>query len=134
LRARERSGPDHLLTAREYVTPVHVVSEVALRDVPLLHPHPVIPLCHLGETFDLWKEEVVRMWRFTKNNCITEGFHAKMEMISRRAFGFRNLDNYRLRVSPLCPGGSGLHTFGVNAPNGAASWGEKNPLTIPGLR
>jgi hypothetical protein len=51
------------------------------------------------------------MWRFGKNNSITEGFHnlpavaapqalqaGKMEMISRRAFGFRNFDNYRLRV------------------------------------
>ena len=46
-----------------------------------------------------WSEEIVRMWRFTKNNGITEGFHTKIEMISRRAFGFRNFDNYRLRVS-----------------------------------
>ncbi|MBM4153621.1 MAG: transposase, partial [Lentisphaerae bacterium] len=26
----------------------------------------------------------------------------KMEMISRRAFGFRNFENYRLRVRALC--------------------------------
>jgi len=42
------------------------------------------------------------MWRFTKNNGITEGFHNKMEMISRRAFGFRNFENYRLRVRVMC--------------------------------
>jgi hypothetical protein len=30
------------------------------------------------------------------------GFHTKMEMISRRAFGFRNFDNYRLRVRVMC--------------------------------
>jgi len=30
------------------------------------------------------------------------GFHTKMEMISRRAFGFRNFENYRLRVKVLC--------------------------------
>jgi len=40
--------------------------------------------------------------RFTKNNGITEGFHTKMEMISRRAYGFRNFENYRLRVRVLC--------------------------------
>ena len=56
----------------------------------------------LAETFDSWKEEIARMWRFTKNNGITEGFHNKMEMISRRAFGFRNFENYRLRVRVLC--------------------------------
>jgi transposase len=60
------------------------------------------PLVRLGETLDSWKDEVARMWRFTKNNGITEGFHNKMEMISRRAFGFRNFQNYRLRVKVLC--------------------------------
>ncbi|WP_162263071.1 MULTISPECIES: transposase, partial [Legionella] len=49
-----------------------------------------------------WREEVVRMWRFTKNNGITEGFHRKMKLIQRRAYGFRNFENYRLRVKVLC--------------------------------
>lgn len=56
----------------------------------------------LGETLERWKDEIARMWRFTKTNGITEGFHNKMEMISRRAFGFRNFENYRLRVRCLC--------------------------------
>ena len=56
----------------------------------------------LGNTLDLWKLEIVRMWRFTRTNSITEGFHMKMEMISRRAYGFRNFENYRLRVRALC--------------------------------
>jgi transposase len=56
----------------------------------------------LGRTLSSWSNEIVRMWRFTKNNGITEGFHTKMEMISRRAFGFRNFDNYRLRVRVMC--------------------------------
>lgn len=56
----------------------------------------------LGNTLDIWKVEIVRMWRFTRTNSITEGFHTKMEMISRRAFGFRNFENYRLRVRALC--------------------------------
>jgi transposase len=60
------------------------------------------PLRLLGETLASWQEEVVRMWRFTKNNGITEGFHNKMEMLSRRAFGFRNFENYRLRVRVHC--------------------------------
>ena len=56
----------------------------------------------LGQTLGSWREEVAAMWRFTKNNGITEGFHTKMEMISRRAFGFKNFENYRLRVKALC--------------------------------
>lgn len=55
-----------------------------------------------GKTLQSWMEPIVRMWRFTKNNGITEGLHNKMEMISRRAFGFRNFSNYRLRVIALC--------------------------------
>jgi len=56
----------------------------------------------LGKTLYSWRDEIARMWRFTKNNGITEGFHTKMEMIQRRAYGFRNFDNYRLRVIVLC--------------------------------
>ncbi len=56
----------------------------------------------LGKTLESWSEEIVRMWRFTKSNGITEGFHNKMELISRRAYGFRNFENYRLRVRALC--------------------------------
>jgi transposase len=60
------------------------------------------PLQTLGATLASWQEEIACMWRFTKNNAITEGFHTKMEMIQRRAFGFRNFNNYRLRVTALC--------------------------------
>ena len=60
------------------------------------------PLVTLGRTLYKWKDEIVRMWRFTKNNGITEGFHRKMKLIQRRAYGFRNFENYRLRVKVLC--------------------------------
>lgn len=41
-------------------------------------------------------------YTITKNNGITEGFHRKMKLIQRRAYGFRNFENYRLRVKVLC--------------------------------
>lgn len=56
----------------------------------------------LAKTLNRWLEPIARMWRFTKNNGITEGLHTKMEVLSRRAFGFRNFRNYRLRVIALC--------------------------------
>jgi len=49
-----------------------------------------------------WTEEIVRMWRFTSNNGITEGFHRKMILIQRRAYGFRSFAKYRLRVIAQC--------------------------------
>jgi transposase len=67
-----------------------------------LSKSPWEPLKIFGQTLKSWLEPIVRMWRFTKNNGITEGFHTKMEMISRRAYGFRNFQNYRLWVIALC--------------------------------
>lgn len=71
---------------------------------------PWEPLKTFGQTLQSWLEPIVRMWRFTKTNGITEGLHTKMEMISRRAFGFRNFNNYRLRVIALC-GWNGVFTL-----------------------
>lgn len=73
----------------------------------LLQDSPFDAFRTLGNTISDWMEPIARMWRFSKTNSITEGFHNKMEMISRRAFGFRNFQNYRLRVLALC-GNDGL--------------------------
>lgn len=56
----------------------------------------------LGETLESWKNEIGRMWRFSRNNGITEGFHTRMEVLQRQAYGFRNFRNYRLRVVVMC--------------------------------
>ena len=60
------------------------------------------PLRALAKTLTSWLEPIVAMWRYDKSNGITEGFHNKMEMMSRRAYGFRNFENYRLRVLAHC--------------------------------
>jgi transposase len=59
-------------------------------------------LVTLGETLGSWAPEIATMWRFTRNNGITEGFHTKMEVLQRQAYGFRNFSNYRLRVRVMC--------------------------------
>ena len=59
-------------------------------------------LVQLGETLHCWKQEIAPMWRFSRNNGITEVFHNKMEAISRQAYGFRNFENYRMRVKVSC--------------------------------
>lgn len=73
-----------------------------LRYIDQLRTCGIEQLETLGRTLGSWDGEIAAMWRFTKNNGITEGFHNKMEMISRRAFGFRNFENYRLRVRVMC--------------------------------
>ncbi len=73
-----------------------------LRAVGDLRQSGLAQLVTLGDTLHCWSEEIVRMWRFTRSNGITEGFHNKMETISRQAYGFRNFKNYRHRVQVLC--------------------------------
>ena len=58
--------------------------------------------CTLAKALSDWTEEIGRMWRFSRNNGITEGFHRKMKLIQRRAYGFRSFENYRLRVIAQC--------------------------------
>lgn len=62
----------------------------------------IAALQRLAQTLQQWAEPIACMWRFSKNNAITEGFHRKMKLIQRRAYGFRNFDNYRLRVIAQC--------------------------------
>jgi transposase len=71
-----------------------IVNELRAAPMPVMHA--------LANTLWSWRDEIARMWRFTKSNAITEGLHNKMEVISRRAYGFRNFQNYRLRVRALC--------------------------------
>ena len=73
-----------------------------LRAVHQLRQAGLAQLVQLGHTLSAWSSEIVAMWRFTRNNGITEGFHNKMELINRQAYGFRNFENYRLRVKVLC--------------------------------
>jgi transposase len=73
-----------------------------LRAVYQLRQAGLAQLVQLGQTLSAWSEEIVAMWRFTRNNGITEGFHNKRELINRQAYGFRNFQNYRLRVKVLC--------------------------------
>ncbi len=59
-------------------------------------------LVAFGDTLPSYTFEIASMWRFTRNNAITEGFHTKMEVLQRQAYGFRNFQNYRLRVKIMC--------------------------------
>ena len=73
-----------------------------LNEIQQLKAEGSKPLRVLANTLESWAEEIVCMWRFRKNNGITEGFHRKMKLIQRRAYGFKNFENYRLRVIAQC--------------------------------
>jgi len=86
-RTRKQCGP----LAMRFLKAIHQLRQAGLPQ-----------LMQLGDTLHSWRNEIATMWRFTRNNGITEGFHNKMELISRQAYGFRNFQNYRLRVKVLC--------------------------------
>ena len=73
-----------------------------LRMIALLREQPLPQMVPLGNTLHSWREEIATMWRFTRNHGITEGFHTKMEVLQRQAYGFRNFNNYRLRIKVMC--------------------------------
>ena len=73
-----------------------------LKAIHQLRHSGLAQLVQLGETLAAWSAEIATMWRFTRNNAITEGFHTKMEVLQRQAYGFRNFNNYRLRVKMMC--------------------------------
>lgn len=73
-----------------------------LRMIAELREQGLSQLVALGNTLHAWRDEIATMWRFTRNNGITEGFHTKMEVLQRQAYGFRNFNNYRLRVKVMC--------------------------------
>ncbi len=73
-----------------------------LEKVEMLRASPFKPMQTLGKSLTSWLEPIARMFRYYRSNGILEGFHRKMKLIQRRAYGFRNFDNYRLRVRLLC--------------------------------
>jgi len=73
-----------------------------LNKIELLQKSPFRPMQTLGKSLIAWLNPIVRMFRFYRSNGILEGFHRKMKLIQRRAYGFKNFENYRLRVRVLC--------------------------------
>jgi len=73
-----------------------------LNKVGMLRASPFRPIQTLGKSLSNWLNPIARMFRYYRSNGIVEGFHRKMKLIQRRAYGFRNFENYRLRVRILC--------------------------------
>lgn len=80
--------------------------KVLVRDllgkIEMLKSSPFQPMQTLGKSLTRWLEPIACMFRYYRSNGIVEGFHRKMKLIQRRAYGFRNFENYRLRVKVLC--------------------------------
>lgn len=63
-------------------------------------PEPEIR--RLGRTLQSWSAEVLNYFAFGLTNARLEGFNNKASLVRRQAYGYRNLNNYRLRVLSVC--------------------------------
>jgi transposase len=60
------------------------------------------PIKTLGETLTKWKSEILNYFTTKLTNARTEGFNNLAKLVQRRAFGFKNFENYRLRLLYAC--------------------------------
>lgn len=56
----------------------------------------------LRRTLMRWSEEVLNYFKFKVTNARTEGFNNKAKLVQKRAYGYRNFENYRLRLLYAC--------------------------------
>jgi transposase len=123
LDAHRKDSLQKLLAQKPALAAIHAIKEQLCGLLCLKGQHRVSCRSHIAKLFSLiktlretpfeaaltlakalsdWSQEIARMWRFSRNNGITEGFHRKMKLIQRRAYGFRSFSNYRLRVIAQC--------------------------------
>lgn len=56
----------------------------------------------LRRTLLKWKNEILNYFLYRITNARTEGFNNVAKLVKRRAYGFKNFNNYRLRLLNAC--------------------------------
>jgi transposase len=56
----------------------------------------------LRRTLLRWRREVLAYFYSRLTNARVEGFNAKAKLVKRRAYGYKNFENYRLRLLSAC--------------------------------
>ena len=56
----------------------------------------------LRKTLVKWRTEILNYFRTKITNGKTEGYNRKAKLIQRQAYGYRNFENYRLRLIYDC--------------------------------
>jgi transposase len=60
------------------------------------------PIQKLLRTFKRWRNEILRYFACGYTNAFTERMNGTGKLVQRRAFGYKNFKNYRLRVLSAC--------------------------------
>ncbi len=56
----------------------------------------------LRKTLMKWRNEILNYFKTNLTNGMTEGYNRKAKLIQRNAYGFRNFENYRLKLLYHC--------------------------------
>lgn len=56
----------------------------------------------LRKTLLKWKEEILNYFSSNLTNARLEGFNCKASLLKRRAYGYRNTENYRIQLLNAC--------------------------------
>ena len=59
----------------------------------------------LLRTFTNWREEILNYFHYRITNGFVEGKNNRIKTIKRMAYGYRNMDNFRMRIlatNPSC--------------------------------
>ena len=62
----------------------------------------------LLHTLDNWREEILNYFDYPITNGFVEGKNNRIKTIKRMAYGYRNMDNFRLRILATNPKGAGF--------------------------
>ena len=60
------------------------------------------PVQSLRKTLMKWRKEILNYFRTGITNGKTEGYNRKAKLIQRKAYGYRNFENYRLKLIYEC--------------------------------
>ncbi len=58
----------------------------------------------LLSTIANWREEILNYFDYPITNGFTEGKNNRIKTIKRIAYGYRNMDNFRMRILATSPG------------------------------
>ncbi len=64
--------------------------------------HPVPELVRLASTISAWENELLAYFDTRATNGLTEGLNRIIKHVKRLGFGYRNTDNYRLKILYRC--------------------------------
>jgi transposase len=62
----------------------------------------VLEIRRLRRTLLSWRREILNYFDYPITNGRTEGFNNKAKLVKKRAYGYRNFENYRLRLLNAC--------------------------------